>query len=260
VTRHVLRFATSSYAPHTRQVPHTHDELQVSVILRGAVRERVGTDVEEAGALSVVVKDPGVAHADEFGPGPAVVARLAIAGVVLADIVDAGRGAEPWRWSHQPAAAAPFLRMVRRATSGTDVFDAADDDVTDLLSALTARRASVARGNPPAWLRDVTASIGERWTPGTTVRDVALAAGVHPVYLARCVRRWHGVSAADLLRRARLRHAAAVVARADGTVSRAAHAAGYADEPHLCRDFASAYGVTPGRYRRLAAACAQRAS
>jgi AraC-like DNA-binding protein len=37
----------------------------------------------------------------------------------------------------------------------------------------------------------------------------------------------------------------------DSTVSNVAHELGYADEPHLCREFKGALGLTPGRYRAL---------
>jgi AraC-like DNA-binding protein len=34
-------------------------------------------------------------------------------------------------------------------------------------------------------------------------------------------------------------------------VSTVAHSRGFADEPHLCRDFLRSVGTTPGRYRTL---------
>jgi AraC family transcriptional regulator len=54
-----------------------------------------------------------------------------------------------------------------------------------------------------------------------------------------------------VLRRARLRRAADAVGRTRATISTIAYETAFADEPHLCRAFTRATGVTPGRYRRL---------
>jgi AraC family transcriptional regulator len=100
-------------------------------------------------------------------------------------------------------------------------------------------------------LRDAAAQLDDGWRPGLTVRDVAQAARIHPVYLARCLRRWFGVGAAELMRRARLRHAARAIAETQQTVAMIAYSLGFADEAHLCREFSRSTGMTPARFRRL---------
>jgi AraC-like DNA-binding protein len=253
-----MHVAASTYAPGARHEPHAHEDLQMSVVLRGEVEERVGPRAERAGALSVVVKDPRVTHADRFGADGAVLVRLSVRGGGLADLVDDPSRARAWRWTHDAAVAAPFLRIAERGARGERSFATDDDDVADLLAALSARATLPAAGAPPAWLVDAVRSIDEGWHPALTARDIARAARVHPVYFARCVRRWHQVSAGDLVRRARLRQAAREVTAGRATVSAIAHSLGYADEPHLCREFARATGFTPGRIRRLAQACERR--
>jgi AraC-like DNA-binding protein len=84
-----------------------------------------------------------------------------------------------------------------------------------------------------------------------SVRDIAARAGVHPVYLARCVRRWYGVGVAEEMRRARVRAAASELLIGRRTVCFVAHRYGYSDESHLCREFRDSLGITPRRYRIL---------
>jgi AraC family transcriptional regulator len=248
---------SSLYAPGTHHAPHAHDELNISLVLRGSVRERVGTRLEGAGALSIVLKDPGVTHADEFGPSGALMARLSVQCSAFADLVEHPARAEAWRWTHDAVVAAPFLRIVARGLSGEHTFATDDDDVAELLALMSARRSVPAHGDPPNWLRDAVTRMQNDWTPGLTVRDVARTSGVHPVYLARCLRRWYGVAGAHVMRQARLRHAARAIADGGQTVSAVAHATGFADESHLCRELSKAIGVTPARFRRLGRAFAR---
>ena len=253
MSRAVLFFDVSTYESGIRHAPHQHDELQLSLVLRGRLRETVGSKTELAGALSVVAKDSGVMHSDDFGPETPRVARLSLRDGTLASLLDDASRAESWRWTHDPRVANPFLRLVKRAReSGARAFDSADPDVVDLLALFTAR-VSTARGAPPSWLAQTVDEIRSSWQPALTVRDIARKAGVHPVYLARCVRRWYGTGVAEELRRARIRAAAAALASTPETVSTVAHRHGYSDEAHLCREVGRSLGLTPRRYRLLVA-------
>ena len=250
----VFSLVSDSYHAAEWQPPHDHEDLQITVVLRGTVEERVGRSVERASALSVVVKDPGVMHSDHFGPSGAVAARLSLPHTTLAELVEHPGRALAWRWMHDPAVAIAFLRIVARAADGHRRFAADDEGILDLLAAISARYGAQAPVGVPRWLQDAVARIRDEWRPGLTVRDIARSAGVHPVYFARCVRRWYGVGAADLLRRSRLRHAARHVADGAPTIAQVAHATGFADESHLCREFSRTAGMPPARFRRLACA------
>jgi AraC family transcriptional regulator len=256
MTARTLHLVANRYAPMTRHAPHEHGDLQVSLILSGRVRERVGNREESGAALSVVVKDPGVRHADDFGDGGAFMARLSVPRVEFASLTEGPGRSVPWRWTHEARVAAPFLRLVRRAGLAERTFAADDDDIVDLVAAISARRVP-SDGAPPAWLAAIVAGISEGWRPGLSVAELAGRAGVHPVYLARCIRRWYGVAAGDVLREARLSRAADALVGTAGTVSSVAHRMGFADEAHLCRSFSAATGSTPARFRRAAAAFAR---
>ncbi len=248
----MLSLVASGYGAGTRQAPHAHDDLQITVVLRGNIEERVGGSLERASALSVVVKDPGVIHEDHFGRAGALTAQLSLKRATFADLVEHPGRAAAWRWAHEAMVAIPFLRIVARGLEGHRQFARDDDDILDLVAALSARLHVPARAGQPRWLEDAVAQVRDDWRPGLTVGGVARAAGVHPVYFARCVRRWHGIGAADLLRQSRLRHAARHIADGDTTIATVAHATGFADESHLCREFSRAAGTSPARFRRLA--------
>ncbi len=246
-----LTFQADRYPGGIRHPPHRHDELQLSLVMSGRVAETVGSVTEFAGALSVVAKDAGVVHADAFGNQGARVARLTLPSGTIGALVGEPSRSPGWRWMHDARVARPFLRLVHRATTGARAFGADDPDLLDLLVSFTARAAPSPRGRPPAWLEEAMRDLRASWHPGLRVTDVAARAGVHPVYLARSVRRWFGTGVGEELRRLRFRSAAAAVAEVSGTLSSVAHGGGFADEPHLCREFRRAVGMTPGRYRAL---------
>jgi len=243
-----LQLDTRSYRRDAYQGPHQDGGLQISLVMRGALAETVGRATKHGAVLSVVVKDPGVVHADLFGPEGADILRLSTRHS-LGDLIDDPARATPWTWVHDPRIAAPFLRLARRLAGVSCTVAGDDPEVTDLLAMLTARPARPT--SPPEWLVRTMDAMREEWHPSLTVADVARRAGVHPVYLARCVRRWYDVGLGEELRHIRLTAAAGALAAGRETVSRVAHRNGFADEPHFCREFSRSTGMTPGRFRRL---------
>jgi AraC family transcriptional regulator len=249
-----LHFDVSIYSADEPYPRHRHDELQLSLILSGAVSETVGDRHEIGRALSVVSKDSGLYHADVFPAEGAKIARLSLSHAIMNDLLDDGRRIDGWKWTHDPRIARPFLSLVRRARDHNLKSFAADDPhVTDLLAAFTARAPACDPGKPPAWLRQTMTELRDAWQPGMTVSDVARRAGVHPVYLARCVRRWYGTGIGEELRRLRLASTVSMLTRDKSTVSSIAHGNGYSDEPHLCRASRETLGMTPRRLRSLIA-------
>lgn len=251
-TQTPLRLHVDSYRSGLSQRPHSHDELHFSMVLAGAVEETVGTRTVVGRSLSVVSKDAGQAHANRFGPNGARFARLTLPDGSLGDLIDDAGRAPEWRWTHSPAVAAPYLRLVaRHHEHGETEFSPGDPDVLDLLAGFTARPGADRRGSPPSWLVQVMDELEQQWHPAIQVADVAARAGVHPVYLARCVRRWFGTGVAEELRGLRLRAAAAALTDSKRRVSDLAYDHGFADEAHLSRSFRTATGLPPARFRRL---------
>jgi AraC family transcriptional regulator len=245
-----LTFGADAYSGGVRQVPHSHDELHLSIVLSGHVAETVGGVTEIGSPLSVVVKDSGVVHANQFSPGTRLV-RLSLPDGTLGALVDDSNRAHGWQWKHDSRVAKPYLRLIGRANGSTCTFAADDDDLVELCAALTAREAACARPQPPRWLAQIMSEVRHEWRSDLCVAAIAQRAGVHPVYLARCVRRWYDVGLAEELRRLRLHAASRALADGARTISDVAHAHGFSDEPHFCRDFQNGFGMTPGRYRRL---------
>lgn len=240
------------YPPGHRQPPHAHPHASVTVVLSGGLRERAKGEEQVAGPLSVVAKPPGVEHADEFGPE-----RTRTLQVTFDPDVALGRGWRDrllprWRWLHGAEAARPLLGLWRSLLDGDPgASDAVEDRVLEALAGIGGEEASAS--DPPAWLEAARRALEDALPRTVPVRHLAEEAGVHPVSLSRAFRSHFGHTLTEHRRRERIRRAAAGLRRTDRQVSRIAHAAGFSDHAHLCREFRRATGLTPSAFRELTA-------
>lgn len=239
------------YEPGCRQPPHTHDIANLTLVLAGSIRESSGSEVEIGSALSVVVKPAGVRHADEVGPRGAATLQLAFDARAIEPWSGDDRSLARWQWLHGRPPAAAMLELLRAFRDrGRDRPGLLEDRIVDVLGALPDEEPS--SGTAPLWLRRIREALDDGALQPPPVRELAREADAHPVTVSRAFRRHFGCSITDYRRRQRLRRAAAQVVEPELPLSRVAHAAGYADQPHLTREFRRATGVTPAVYRRLA--------
>jgi AraC family transcriptional regulator len=214
--------------------------MSVTVILAGTLRERVGPVEETAGPLSLVIKPVDVEHENHFGPGPVRTVQLTLAGGEAAALGEANPALRAWRWIHGGPAVRGFLALARALPSELAAVDA--------LAGITP--ASALSGDPPPALRAVRERLEEESDP-PSIRELAREAGMHPVYLARLFRRAYGITMSEYRRRRRV--ARAIAGLETATLSHTAHAAGFADHPHMCRAFRAETGLAPSAYRLLLA-------
>lgn len=242
------------YAPGLLQPRHTHSGWSVTLVVSGDIRETAGSREAFGSALSVSVKPPGVEHADEFGPRGARTLQVAGPGGGGHARPDGPVAPGPWRWRNGGAEVRPLLSLLRllRGPERDPGLDDLEGRVFEMLAATTPDPGrGPGTGDPPGWLRRAREAADDLALDGFRVRDLAEEAGVHPVSLARAFRRHYGCSPTEHRARVRLRHAARAIADGGGSLSRVAFGSGYADQPHLCRQFREATGMTPSAFRRL---------
>jgi AraC family transcriptional regulator len=232
------------YPPGLHQAAHFHEYAGMTLILAGGILETVGRRDEGATCLSVVVKPAGVVHADRVGPwGARALQILFDPGYRFAPGED---GLGDWRWIHA-GAVTPALVSIHRCLTVSRVA-ALEDRVLDAVGLAIEEVPS--RRDPPAWLRRAREAIDDG--SDESVRELATRAGIHPVSLSRAFRRHYGVSVTGYRRRRRIRVAAEAMERTERDLTGIAHASGFSDHPHMCREIRALTGLTPGQLRRLA--------
>lgn len=253
-----FRVRRLDYPAGLTQRRHAHERASVTVILSGAIAECVGSREERGRALSVVLKPPGVEHSDVVHAATRTVQVTFDAGT-MSGLPAMDRLAR-WRWIHGGGAAYALLALAHvalrseRHDVGTGV-EELEDRVWSVLALLTPDE-EARRGSPPAWIRRVKDALDDAFPSPVPVRVLAREVGAHPVSVSRAFHRHFGCTIGTYRKRARVRQAAMLMGEPRYTLSRVAHAVGYADHPHMCRNFREVTSLTPGQYRALL--CAHR--
>lgn len=239
-----------TYRSSLRQERHSHSTASVTLVLAGSIRETAASREELGSALSVVVKPIGVVHADEVGPHGAWTLQIVLDEALLPSLAgDAGLGC--WRWLHAAPAARgmlDLLRLIRQPYRPPRSM--LEDGVVETIAML--RTEPGLGGEPPRWLRLVREALDDRLLENPPVHELAALAGTHPVSLSRAFRRHYGCTITAYRQRERLRRAARALDDAPHGISRIAHQSGFADHPHLCREFRETTGMAPTEFRALA--------
>lgn len=232
--------------PEHEVAEHGHDDAHFVLATRGRYLTTAHGEATEGPVL--VFNPPGVVHRDCFaGDGGSFLAVSfpAQAWRALAErpVTDALR-------LSRPRAVGTALRLTQAAVAGDP--DALHLEALALELAAEAEHPVRETAARPSWLDAADDFIADRCGDPITVSDIARAADVHPVYLARGFRRWLGCSPGERLRQRRLERAAGLMSRREADLGEIALLSGFCDQSHLTRVFGRAWGLSPGAYRRLA--------
>jgi AraC family transcriptional regulator len=246
------RVAEDTYAAGQRQRRHAHAHTNVSLVLAGSLEESVGSTVERAFPLSVVVKPSDTEHDDRFGTEGARIFSIILTPEFTESLKDWAPGLNCWRWTHGGPSTRSMLRLLktyrrRRALPDEEV----ENCVYETLTSFPYIESSGATTPVPRWLALIRQELDDTLAETVRVRDLAARAKVHPVYLARRFRRYVGCSITDYRTRLRTRAAAEILVSSNASIAFAANQCGFADQSHMCRAFKAATGLTPLDYRRL---------
>jgi AraC family transcriptional regulator len=240
-----LRLTLSVYPAGQAQPRHCHANPTFFLLLRGSHRDYSGHGEFDQPPLSLIYHPTTSAHAGESGaqdvrglnieyePG-----WLGRHGLDEGDLCG-------YRPLDAPQARLAALRFLATAVQpGGRAETDLETQALELVEALGAGPCRPAPGPAPRWLRTAEDFMRARFRESVSLRHVAAEARVHPVYLARVFRRRHGCSVSEYLRALRLLEAGRLVLQR-ASLAGAAHAAGFADQPHFSRRFAAAFGFSP---------------
>lgn len=240
----------ADYKLGLRQSWHCHDEAILTLILAGYVRERVQREDAVAGPLKIGLKPAGLRHADYFWDHGVRAVRIALPASFFHETGMRMHMPERWQWIHGSRAVAPLLRLAHGLREATQIKTELTEHVYEALAALLPTVNIRHSAEPPLWLRRSREYLTASYADGVRLTQLALEAGVHPVYFARQFRRFYGCSVGRYVRQLQFRAAASLIAeRREENLALVAYLVGFSDQAHLTRAFTNEFGITPGQFR-----------
>jgi AraC family transcriptional regulator len=240
-----LQLTLSAYSSCRLQPWHRHVHPTFFILLEGEHRDYTRQARHDQAAYTFVYHPTTTEHAGELGRRSARGLNIEYEPDWLArhQLQEADLGS--YRVLHSARAQLDAFRFLATAFHDGPRIDAElEAQAFELLVPLV--ECSIRTADTPRWLPRALDFLHARFRDAVSLRDVALEAGVHPVYLARIFRRRHGCNVSEYLRTLRLAEAARLVVQG-APLALAAHAAGFADQAHLCRSCSRAVGFSPKR-------------
>jgi len=232
---------------------HSHDDAHFVLATHGRYETTAWGDQTEGPPL--VFNPPGVIHRDRFVGAGGHFLAVSFEAETWRDLAgQAPTAIDALRLNH--ALARTCALRLTRAILTRDVEPVALESLGLELAAQVQAPRSESRRRPD-WLVTAETYLADSFDQSIAISDVARAAGVHPVHLARGYRRWLGTTPGERLRTRRLERAADLLMLGRVPIGEIALRAGFCDQSHLNRQFRLAYGVTPGEFARL---CGRRAN
>jgi AraC family transcriptional regulator len=243
---------------HTASIPvHAHAAATITILLGGAYGESYPGPVRpgrmrelEFCSSSILFRPGGIEHVNRVGAIGAHSLVVEVGAERMEELREYTRVFDGITFRRGSALEAVARRMQREVSRPDAAALLALEGLTLELLALTARDVVGDDGARPRWLRRAREVLHDRFgEQSLRIADVAEAAGVHPVHLARAFRAHHGTTPADYLRALRLEWAARELATTARPIGDIALSAGFADQSHFTRAFRAGYGATPRQWR-----------
>jgi AraC-like DNA-binding protein/quercetin dioxygenase-like cupin family protein len=228
---------------------HSHPHTNLVFLLAGRFTETYPDKQTTGEARSVYFVPAGLTHVTRIEQEThCLVARLSEQ--TLAPIREDGR--LPAQPGSVTGVVAQWLvqRMESEFQSADGLAELAMQGIL-LESLAEVARAAVEPGlsSAPRWLRTVRQVLDARFRESLNLADIARAAGVHRVHLAREFRRHFACTVGEYLRRRRVEEACAMIANSGASLAEIAVRCGFADQSHFSAIFRRHLGITPARYR-----------
>jgi AraC family transcriptional regulator len=240
--------------PHRVVERHSHDAAHFVLVLDGLyVSSAAGAEaISRSGTL--VFNPAGTTHRDRFEARSRVIEGRFLTLSIATELMDASESeAIPLQRAtalREGSTIALAERIARECHVHSPDASLMRESLSLSLLATVSRARTSSAVSPPAWLAIARELLDDRCNSDVRIGEVAQAAGVHPVHLARVFRRYLGCSPGDYLRRRRHERSCILLRKTQRSLSDIALTCGYVDQSHFATAFKCATAVTPGAYRR----------
>lgn len=244
-------FTLCEHRPESCLEPHGHAKFSICHVLRGGFIEagRQGDALLTPG--TAVAKQPGQEHSNQFGPNGCLSLAVEVDSGLLEELRDAVPGLPALPVAPLQGIDAPIREICQEIAMELSCPVVLEEAALRLLWVLGVSGRRARRLTRPSWLDRVRERLHSDPCASLGLTELAAAAGVHHVHLARSFRARFGLTVGEYLRRLRVRRACSLITSSDLSLVEVAARAGFADQAHMTRTLQHMLGVTPGSLRLL---------
>jgi AraC family transcriptional regulator len=229
----------TSHRSDDRIPPHKHANDYLCIVLRGGFAEQEGDNWHERLSGGFFRHRAGETHHDRFGAHGAVCVNLHFPagepGPMVAGVCPA---------SMRVAAETLAFELAASSREELAMASLAAEIMADL------HRTEDFGRDRGAWLDRIVEAMSDQPDRRWTLRELAEIAGRHPVHMAQAFHARTGATLGGFQRLRRLTNLSLALRREKSPLATLAAEYGYCDQSHMTTEFRTAFGVSPGRYRR----------
>jgi AraC family transcriptional regulator len=252
--KHVGEFilTDSIYEPHLTLPKHVHELAYFCIVLRGAYTECYGRVSQTYSPATVVFHPAGETHSDHFHEAGGHIFNVAFSPGWLQRTSERSRVLTCTDHMQGGRAAWIAKQLYCEFQEPDDLSPLAIEALAIEVLVEASRRARHPRQtNPPRWLRHVTDLLHDQFAERLSLDQIAAAAGVHPMHLARVFQRHCLCTVGEYIRKLRVEFVCQELSESDAPLVEIALAAGFSDQSHFCKSFRSHTGLTPSQFRNI---------
>jgi AraC family transcriptional regulator len=243
----------SLFRPNQHIPKHSHEQAYISIVLRGSYTEECGPTAWDCETGQTILHIAGECHSDRFHRNGGQVLNLELFPSFLTRLCECDCGSTGSRALLRSVYAMQLGLRLHREMSGDDPLSglAIEGLTMELLAEVFRQRESRLKSSGCDWLGKITEILHERFQEPLTLSELAAYVCVHPVHLARAVRKRYLCSVGDYLRRLRIEAACHALLNSDTPIVEIALRSGFSDQSHLCRTLKQYTGMSPRHFRRV---------
>jgi AraC family transcriptional regulator len=243
-----LHVVESLHPPDQRIPWHSHEWPYFTFVLRGAYTEQCPGRTFDISEGDVVLHGAGESHADRMHATDSRLLNLEFT-LPWIDRVDACGGRLDARMTTNGGYLLQLGARLHRELWREDRLAALCIEAIALELVAEMSRTSMPCPEGPRWLERALEYLQEHFHEVLTLGQVAEAAEVHPVHLARDFRRRQGITVGDYIRGLRVEWACRELIATERPIVDIAVHAGFCDHSHMTRVFRRQTGLTPTELR-----------
>jgi AraC family transcriptional regulator len=245
-----IRLVDSVYSAKTKVPKHSHQHATFCVGLTGMCSEMFAGKVRQYEASTVQFLPPDQFHSLDFPFTDTRAFSVEIDHSWIGRAREFSLRLDTSVHAHGGLLSGLMMKIYDEFTHPDSASPLAIQGLTMEMFAAVSRYHSTAFGRrPQRWLARATELLRESFTEHLTLTQVAAAAGVHPVYLAREFRRFHGCTIGEYVRRLRVERACCRLSASNESLAAIAAGTGFSDQSHFSRTFKRLMGMAPTEYR-----------